>query len=749
MDGLTDKKLHAIALDQFRLDCEQERDIRDKAEIDVDFRAGDQWNPKIKAARVAEGRPALSFNKTHIYIQSIANEARQNKPQPKVNPIGGGAKTDTANVINGILRHIQYRSQADVASDTALDHSTGSSFGFIRAITEFADPKSFDQEVRIVTVVDQFSIYGVLIPALRRQPCRHMFVKSVMSHEAYDAKYGTKERPTDFGTDEWGEAGENWINGDDVTVAEYWYVEDTKRTLRAITAPDGNPFPIYTDDPGYHDGLPFVLGEDGKPLERDVDSMKVCTRLMDGVRFIPGTETDWVGDSIPCVAVLGQQITRKGKHELFSLIRHIQDAQCLINIYKSGVAEKIGLMNRVPYVGHVGQFEDPKWLDCNVKNYPFLEVTPIVLPNGETAPLPIRQQLEEQIAALSQAAAQEVEDLKSGMGIYDASLGSRSNEVSGTGINARQQQANVTNFHFADNLNRALWDLLLKLLKVIPKIYNRPGRQVRIVGEDQQHSVVVVNQPYQDQETGKEKHYPLDVGEYDVVVTVGPSYTTARSEGADTLGQFFKAAPQTVPILGDLWVGSLDYTWAREGARRLKAAAPQNIVNEPDKGAMKIPPQIQQQLEKMNSDLQQAHAFAQSLHEQLVTKQPEIDARVAIAKMQEETKRTIALATIDSTEGLSVLENELNIVHKKVDAMHASNLLAQKQQHDAAMAANAQQHQAGMQQQAQGADSAAQASDQAHQQGMATQQQQAASDAQGADQQHQSDMQQNAPQGAD
>jgi hypothetical protein len=722
---MTDEKLHEIALKQFALDCEQEAELRRKAEIDVDFRAGDQWNEAIKRDRIAEGRPALSFPKVHIYIQSVANEARQNKPQPKVNPIGGGATTDTANVINGILRHIQYRSQADVASDTALDHSTGSSFGYIRAITEFADPKSFDQEIRILPVVDQFSIYGVLIPALRRQPCRHMFVKSVMSREAYEAKYGKREEPVNFDSDEWSGAGDNWLNGEDVTVAEYWYVEDTKRTLRALDSPDGNPLPIYTDDPGYRDDLPFVMDEDGKPLEREVEGTNVCTRLMDGVRFIPGTKTEWVGDSIPCVAVLGQQITRKGKHELFSLIRHIQDAQCLINIYKSGIAEKIGLANKVPYIGHLGSFEDPKWLDCNVKNYPYLEATPVTLPGGQVAPLPQRQQLEEQIAALSQAAAQEVEDLKSGMGIYDASLGSRSNEVSGTGINARQQQANVTNFHFADNLNRALWDLLLKLLKVIPKIYNRPGRQVRIVGEDQQHSVVVVNQRYQDQETGKEKHYPLDVGEYDVVVTVGPSYTTARAEGADTLGAFFKAAPQTVPILGDLWVGSLDYTWAREGARRLKAAAPQNIVNEPEPGAMKIPPQVQQQMQKLEQDAQQAHAFAQSLHEQLASKQPELDTRVKIAQMQEDTKRTIALATLNSTEGLAVLENELNIVHKKVDAMHAAGLLAAKQKHEAALQANAQQHQAGMAAQQQQAAADAQASDQQH----AAAQQQSAQDA--------------------
>lgn len=726
---MTDKKLLETAHRQFALDCEQEADIRRKAEVDQSFRAGDQWDEKIKREREAEGRPALSFPKTHVYIQSVANEARQTRPQPKVNPLGGGSTTDTANVINGILRHIQYRSQADVASDTALDHSTGSSFGFIRAITEYADPKSFDQEVKIVTVVDQFSIYGVLIPALRRQPCRHMFVTEVQSREAYEARWGTKEAPMDFESSEWEGAGD-WLNGDDVRTAEYWYVEDTHRTLRAIEAPDGNPFPIYTDDPGYHEGLPFVLGDDGKPLERRVDSTKVCSCMIDGYRVLPNTHTEWVGDSIPCVAVLGQQLVIHGKHHLFSLIRHIHDAQCMINLYKSSIAEKMALMNRVPYIGYTGQFTDPKFLDANVKNYPFMEVEPIILPNGQVAPLPQRQQLEEQIAALSQAVAQEVEDLKSGMGIYDASLGSRSNEVSGTGINARQQQASTTNFHFADNLNRALWDLLLKLLKVIPKVYNRPGRQVRIVGEDQQHSVVTVNQKYADEDTGKEKHYPLDVGEYDVVVTVGPSYATARAEGADTLGQFFKAAPQTVPILGDLWVGSLDYVWAREGARRLKAAAPQQIVNEPDKGALKIPPQVQQQLDKLNSDLQQAHAFAQSLHEQLATKQPELDVKVKIAQMQEETKRTIALATIDSTEGLSVLENELNIVHKKVDAMNEANLLAQKHQHEQSQLAATQQHQAGLQQGQQAADAQSQAADQQH-----------ASDTQDATQQHQAGMQ--------
>ena len=563
-----DRKFLELARKRFRDDCEAERDIRREAAIDLAFLSGQgQWlandgQVDMKLARENSGRPALTFNKLPTYVQSVANEARQNKPQPKVNPIGGGATTDTATVITGIMRHIEYRSQADVAWDTGLDYSAGCSFGYARFTTEFL-PKSFDQEIRIDTVVDPFAVYGVLLPAARREPCRHAFVVTRISREEYTAKYGNAEDGSNFESSEWRDC-EDWIDEKTIRIAEYWTCKTETKTLRLIQSADPAGTPIYKDDPGYTETLPFVLDDDGKPKERDEDVDVVSMCQIDGARVLPGTKTTWVGDSIPIIAILGQQMIIDGKVHLFSLIRHVRDPQQLLNIYKSALAERIGLGNRVPYIGAKGAFKDPRWENANNVNYAYLEYEPVNIA-GVLAPPPQRQPLAVEIEDLSVAAAQEVEDLKSGMGIFDASLGSSGNETAGVAIGARQRQSNVTNFHFSDNLNRAEWELGRKLLKVIPKIYDRPGRQVRIVGEDQQHSVVVVNQPYTDDKTGKQKHYPLDVGDYDVVVTVGPSYTTARQEGAETLQQFFAAAPQTVPILGDLWVGSLDFPWAREG----------------------------------------------------------------------------------------------------------------------------------------------------------------------------------------
>lgn len=720
------------ARELFQLDAEQERDIRAAALIDIEFRSGEQWDDRLKAQRKAENRPALTFDKTHVYIQSVANEARQNKPQGKVVPIGGGATTDVATVINGILRHISYRSQADRAWDTALDYSCGSSFGYVRAITEYSTPTSFDQELRILPVQDPFTIYGVLIPSCLGEKCRHMFVVSRMKRDDYKAKYGTKESPVDFAAEEWKDCGD-WLDKDTVRIAEYWRVETSTKMLRHVVGPDGSTRPIYTDDEDYEDSLEFVPDPDtGEPMERETDVDEVSFCKIDGVRVLPGSETKWAGDSIPCVAILGQQLIKNGDIFLFSLIRFIHDTQRLINIYESAIAEKIGLSTRVPYLGYKGQFKDPKFDDCNVKNYSYLEIELVKDPvTGAVLPIPTRQQLEEQIVALSAALQNEILNLKSGMGIYDQSLGEGRSEQSGTGIRSRQQQSNVINFHFSDNLNRAEWDLGLMMLKVIPKIYDRPGRQVRIVGEDQVHSVIVVNQPFKDEESGAIKHYPLDVGDYDVLYTVGPSYTTARQEAADTLQQFFQAAPQTVALLGDLWVGNLDYPWSREAARRLKAAAPQNIVNAPqDQGQGAIPPAIVQQMQKLTQDAQQAHAFAQSLHEKLESKQPEIDAKVQMhkedldfkreqlsvtaANYEAQAKNTAAIALLN--EEIAVIKHERGLMAQQASQesaqQHAKEIAASGQAAATQSQDSAQAHQVSQQQSAQDASAAAQQSDQ-------------------------------------
>ena len=692
----------ATARHRFHEAAEAERKIRDEARIDIRYLAGQQWDDNVLMERRNSGRPALTFNKLPTFVQSIANEARQNKPQPSVNPISGGASAEVAKVLNGIIRHVQYRSKADVAYDTALEYAASGSFGYFRFLTEYCDDESEDQELTIKPVFDPFSIYGVLLPACMGKPCPWAFVIERMPKTEFKIKYPNAEATSiDFQGDLVHGAGD-WFGTDDVMIAEYWHVETKRKKNKA-----GRDILVHT--------------------------VKQC--VINGIEVLDDSETEWLGDSIPIVPVLGKQLIVDGEVKIFSLVRFLRDPQQLFNFYKSGIAEKIALGNRVPYIGYEGQFTDPKWKDANTKNYPYLEAKGVML-NGALAPLPQRQQFEEQIQALSVAAGQESDDMKAIAGIFDASLGSQGNETSGIGIQKRQQQSNITNLHFSDNLNRAEWEGCLIMLQVIPKIYDKPGRQVRIVGEDETQSVITVNQPYRDPESGMQKHYPLDRGKYDVVVTTGPSYTTARQEGAETLGQVFKAVPTVFPILGDLWVGSMDYPWSEEGARRLKAMLPPQVQSE-EQGAQQIPPAVQQHVAQLEQQLQQAHAFAQSLHEQMAAKVPEIQSKMEIATMHEEMKRVIAFATLDARDGLALLQGDLEAVKHRLDMIGDAHMQQATQDHAIAMQRGDQQHQVAQQQDAQ-----------AHQGDMAGQAQDAAAQGQQSDQEHQASMADQAQQAA-
>jgi hypothetical protein len=174
-------------------------------------------------------------------------------------------------------------------------------------------------------------------------------------------------------------------------------------------------------------------------------------------------------------------------------------------------------------------------------------------------------------------ADQEIHDTT---GLQQASLGQKSNEKSGKAIMARQREGDVANYAYYDNLARALKYCGKVILDLIPRIYDTP-RVLRIIGEDDAEKFVPVNQPVQNAKTGVEKIFDLTVGKYDVVVTIGPSYSTQREEAAEGMMAFMSAIPpQAAMMVADLVVKNLDWPGAREFEKRFKALLPPGISGE-------------------------------------------------------------------------------------------------------------------------------------------------------------------------
>jgi hypothetical protein len=208
----------------------------------------------------------------------------------------------------------------------------------------------------------------------------------------------------------------------------------------------------------------------------------------------------------------------------------------------------IALAPRAPVIGALGQFESTKeqWLQANRRNFPFLEYDPIDV-NGNLVPAPQRNPFDPNVTPIIQATQQADQDLKSVIGMFDASQ-ARSREQSGKTIIARQQQGEQGNSHFLSNQALAIQQVGRILMHWIPVYYDRP-QIIRIVGIDDRERDVMVHagQPEAAQQMEKtdplmktiasDAVYDLGLGRYDVSVTVAPSSQSQRTEAVEAIVQ--------------------------------------------------------------------------------------------------------------------------------------------------------------------------------------------------------------------
>jgi hypothetical protein len=227
------------------------------------------------------------------------------------------------------------------------------------------------------------------------------------------------------------------------------------------------------------------------------------------------------------------------------------------------------------------------------------------------------------------------------MGIYDASLGARSNETSGKAIIARQMESDNATFHFVDNLSRAIRHAGRIMIDLIPQVYSVP-QVLRIVGEDGEPDMKRVNQPVQEQEedpqTGQmrevTKIYDLTAGRYDLTVSAGPSFASLRQEAANQMIELIRAYPDAAPVIGDLLVKNLDWPGADEIADRMRKAMGGAEEGAPDAQMG----QAREAIQQYASALQQAQQRLQALEADKSLEARKLD----IAAYEAETKRISA-----------------------------------------------------------------------------------------------------------
>jgi hypothetical protein len=567
---LSDDEIIRDAREAFDRAADFEAENRREALDDLRFaRLGEQWPEKVRRERELDGRPCLTINRLPAFIRQVVNDARQNKPGMIVHPVDDAADPATAEVLNGLIRHIEQSSDAEVAYDTALDFAVTGGFGYFRINTRYASDDTFDQDLVVERVANPFSIYGDPdAAAADSSDWNTAFVVDTMPKAAFEARWKGADA-VDWAADAYASLANPWLDGEQVMVAEHWRREPVSRQIVVLS--DGQVVEVatYQKQKAMFDALGVSVV--GRP--RSVASHKVTQRILTGAEVLETVE--WAGRYIPIVPVYGEEIHIDGRRRLRSLVRDAKDPQRMFNYWRTTSTELVALAPKTPFIGRRGAFEtdSAKWATANTQTHAYIEY------DGPEAPQ--RQPFAGPPAGAMQEALNASDDMKAIMGLYDASLGARSNETSGKAILMRQREGDVSTFHYIDNLNRALRHGGRVLLDLIPQVYST-SRVIRVLGQDGKAGSVAIGSGAAApalagpaaQLQASEKIYDLTVGKYDVTVQAGPSFTSRREEAANQMIELIRAYPAAAPVIGDLLAKNLDWPGADEVAERLAALLP-------------------------------------------------------------------------------------------------------------------------------------------------------------------------------
>lgn len=577
------------------------QEIYDAAREDLRFQSDDpyaQWDRKEADARRKAGRPVLTIDQTAQFVNQVSNDVRMNTPSIDVIPDDGQASQETAEIFQGLIRDIEYKSNADDAYDTAVNFAIKCGVGYVRVDHDYPHALSFEQELYIERVVNPFS---VLFDCNSVKPdgsdSMYCFVLENMDIEEYREKYADASEASFSIDSKYVQDGE----AEEITIAEYFYIEEQDVTI----VEDGGAARVLQDDAELTEGA----------ITRKTKMRVVRRCIMNGEEKLE--ETTFPGDYIPIVPVYGEEAWLDGKRHLFSLIRRSKDSQRMFNYWASMETELLMRSPKANILAAEGTTEDYAEDYQNPDKAAVLRFSQTDS-EGRPAPPPQFTPPVQIPAGVVNARQQTTQDIRATMGLYDSYLGQQDNAVSGVAIRARQGEGNRAVFHFSDNLVRSITQVGRILVSAIPEVYDGP-RVVQIIGKEETNDRVGINGMYVD---GQEQNYSLGQGRYGVKVSTGASFSTMRQEAAEVYRQIVTSNPELMAVMGDLLFKYMDFPGAQAIAERYKKTMDPNIVEEDSQDP------VAAALAQQNSQLQQGIEILEAqlgrLQEQLNDKQAEI-----------------------------------------------------------------------------------------------------------------------------
>ena len=685
--------------------CTLMQESLDEARDDIDMLAGKQWPDSEMTKREQEERPCLTFNKLSQFHDNEIGAVMQQSPSMKLRPadgIAGNATISTAEkkelelvkFYSGLVRYIERTSRAEQAYMAGYEGASGWGFGFFRVNRGYV-ADSFDQELGIEPIIDPFSVaFDPHALDYTRESAMWAIVRKPVGKAEFKRRWpGAITASFDFSAVNLSDAS-RWMNDEEVILAEYF--RKVPKTYKIYQLSDNR----VVREPDMEPGDLEALKKEGVTVtrERKHDGYEIEYYLCSAIEVLEGP-IPWPGQYLPIIPVWGRMLMRNRRPLYRGLIRNAKDEARSYNYARTAVIEKLALAPKTPWIIADEQVEDFRhiWETANTATHAYLPYKAIRDDGGTPLPPPRREMGQTDISGIVEQVQLSEQGMKSSIGIYDPSLGQRSNETSGIAIERRQQQGDTMTYSYTKALARSIEHAQRILIDLIPYTYDGTRVQ-RIIHEDGSEDEVQINQIIEHPDGTESVINDVTIGRFELATDIGPNMMTQRMEASDWMLRFVEAIPASGPFAADLIALNADAPGAQVLAERLKKGlVPPQVLDEDP--SQEIPPQVQAQMQQLQQGAQQLQQVVQQQVQALQEMQAELQTTKAKNEALDiENRRVKAQADIDrQSRALDDQKREIEAAladHGKAqgDTQASSKLLgeqaAQNQQMAEALANN-------------------------------------------------------------
>ena len=668
-------KIHRESLIEFDKIQSAQRQERKQALEDRRFYsiAGAQWESDFREQ--FKNRPKLEVNKIALSVMRIINEYRNNRIT--VDFISKKGKGDAlADTLDGLYRSDEQDCTANEAYDNAFEEAVGGGIGAwrLRAIYEDEeDDENEFQRIAIEPIYDADSTVFFDLGAKRqdKKDAKACYVLVAMTHEDFREKW-PEESPSGFDKTVHG-VQFDWHTPNVVYIAEKYQVEYQGATVYVFETIDGKEERYTEDDfendPDLRDTLNAIGTKEIR--QKKVRKQRVHKYIMSGQKILEDAGLI-SGPNIPIVMTYGKRWVVDNVERAMGHVRLSKDVQRLKNMQLSKLAEisavssvEKPILTPEQILGHTAM-----WADDNIKNYPYVLVNALTGKDGNVTAIgptaytksPI---IPPALGALLQLTEQDLKDLSGNQQAGEEVVAN----LSGKAVELVQNRLDMQTFIYMSNHAKGIKRSGEIWLGMAKEILVENGREMKLVGRQDNTSTIELNKPVMDPETNQQiLENDISKANYNIAVNVGPSSSSKRSAIVRSLIAIMNVNrdPETAQVLNAMIMMNLE----GEGMGGMHNFFRQKLLR---MGVEKPTPDEQKQLE------QEAANKKPTPQDEFLLKSAENEgakaakSRADTALSLEKTKKTAAetleiFAGIDREERQAIIDN-MQLLNKAAPAL--------------------------------------------------------------------------------